>query len=164
MEVVVKKVAVAIGVVALIGVAGIAVARAHPSHMGWHHHGPFGFMAKQLNLTDSQKAQVKTIWQAERPTVSSLVRELANEQTQMNAATAQGSFDAAKVQLIANNQAATISKLLVEKEKIVNQIYTGVLTPEQRIKADQWKAKWPEHLNKMAERIANGDNQENAAH
>ncbi len=151
-----KKFAVVIGVIALVGVAGIAVARASYSRFGGCHRGPFGFMARQLNLTDSQKAQVKTIWQAERPRVSSLVRELADEQTQMNAATAQGNFDAAKVQLLANNQAATISKLLLEKEKIVNQVYTGVLTPEQRVKADQWKAKWPEHLNKMAERIANG--------
>lgn len=158
-EVPVKKVAVVIGVMAVVGVAGIAVARASYSRFAGCHRGPFGFMSRRLNLTDNQKAQVKSIWQAERPTVSLLLRDLANEQTAMNTATAQGNFDAAKVQLIASSQAATISKLLVEKEKIINQIYTGVLTPEQRIKADQWKAKWPERLNKMADRIANGSNE-----
>ena len=154
-----KKGLIISAAVLLVVVGGVAVARARAQHgygYGWHRHSPMAMMARHLDLTDAQKAQVKTMWQAESPTVAALLKELSAEQKQMNAANVDSNFDAAKVQEIANTQAATISKLIIEKQKLESQIYTGVLTPEQRTKFDQMKQKFPERLDKIAERIASG--------
>jgi len=156
-----KKVAVISAAVVLVVGAGVVVARAARTQgYGWHHgwrgHGPMAMLAWKLDLTDAQKAQVKTIWQGESPTVAALLKELSAEQKQMNAANVDANFDATKVQTIAKGQAETIEKLLIERQKIESQIYTSVLTPEQRTKFDQLKQKFPERLDKIAERIASG--------
>jgi Spy/CpxP family protein refolding chaperone len=73
-------------VVLIVGV-GIAAARAsYPQGYGWHAHGPLGLIANQLKLNADQKTQIQSIWQAESPTVASLIREFAAEQKQMNSA------------------------------------------------------------------------------
>src|SRR5690242_16547628 len=126
-----KKGLIISAAVLLVVVGGVAVARARAQHgygFGWHRHSPMAMMARHLDLTDAQKAQVKTIWQAESPTVAALLKELSAEQKQMNAANVDSNFDGAKVQEIANSQAGTISKLIIEKQKLESQIYTGVLT------------------------------------
>jgi Spy/CpxP family protein refolding chaperone len=46
-----------------------------------------GFVARQLDLTDNQKSQIKTIWEGERPNIAEVVRELASEQKEMDALT-----------------------------------------------------------------------------
>ncbi len=156
-----KKVAAISAAVVLVVGAGVLAARAARTQgYGWHHgwrgHGPMAMLAWKLDLTDAQKAQVKTIWQGESPTVAALLKELSAEQKQMNAANVDANFDATKVQSITNSQAATIEKLLIERQKIESQIYTSVLTAEQRTKFDQLKQKFPERLDKIAERIASG--------
>ena len=156
-----KVVVVSAAAVALLLGAGVVAARAARTQgYGWHHgwrgHGPMAMLAWKLDLTDAQKAQVKTIWQGESPTVAALLKELSAEQKQMNAANVDANFDASKVQSITNSQAATIGKLLIERQKIESQIYTSVLTAEQRTKFDEMKQKFPERLDKIAERIASG--------
>lgn len=145
--------------VALVVLAvGITIARADgPMRHGWHHHhGPLGYIAHELNLSDTQKSQIKSIWQGEKPAVASLVRELAAENKEMDAATVQGNFDENKVQPIADRQAATVAKLLVEKEKLRAQIYSTVLNPEQRSKADKLQERWHSRLDWIADRIEHG--------
>jgi Spy/CpxP family protein refolding chaperone len=143
----------------LLVVAGIAIARADgPRWHRWHHHSPLGYIAHELKLNDVQKAQIKSIWQAERPTLSSLVREFSDEGKEMDMATAQDKLDESKVQEIASRQGATVAKLLVEKERLRAKIYTTVLTPEQRIKADELQKRWRSRLDRIAARIGDGDN------
>ncbi|HEU5403398.1 MAG TPA: Spy/CpxP family protein refolding chaperone [Terriglobales bacterium] len=159
-----KNVAVISAAIVLVVGAGVVAARAaRTQSYGWHHgwrgHGPMTMLAWKLNLTDSQKAQVKTIWQGERPTVAALLKELSAEQKQMNAANVDANFDASKVQSITNSQAETIQKLLIERQKIESQIYVSVLMPEQRTKFDQLKQNFPERLDKIAERIAGDSGQ-----
>jgi Spy/CpxP family protein refolding chaperone len=149
--------------VALLLVAiGIIVARADGSRRhgwggrGWSHHGPLGYVAHALNLSDAQKSQIKSMWDAERPTVASLVQELASEGKEMDSVTAQGSLDDSKVQAIAARQGETIAKLLVEKERMKSKIYTSVLNPEQRTKADELQKRWHSRLDHVAARIGSG--------
>jgi len=123
---------------------------------GWNHYGPLGYVAHELNLSDAQKSQIKSMWEAERPTVASLVQELASEGKEMVSATAQGSFDDSKVQAIAARQGETIAKLLVEKERLKSKVYTTVLNPEQRIKADELQKRWHSRLDHLAARIGSG--------
>lgn len=136
-------------------VGGLAFARAEGRgwcRRGWGY-GPLGYVAHELNLNDAQKSQIKSIWQTERPTISSLVHEFAAESREMDAATAQGNRDESRVQEIADRQGATVSKLLVERERIKSKIYTSVLTPEQRTKADELQARWHSRLDRIADKL-----------
>jgi Spy/CpxP family protein refolding chaperone len=147
-------------IVALLLVAlGIVVARADNSRQygwggrGWAHHGALGYVAHELNLSDAQRSQIKSMWQAERPAVASLVQELASESKEMDSATAQGNLDESKVQAIASRQGETIAKLLIEKERFESKMYSGVLNPEQRIKADEFQKVWHSRMDRVADRI-----------
>jgi Spy/CpxP family protein refolding chaperone len=149
-----------LSIAALILVAlGIVVARADGSRRygwggrRWGHHGALGYAIHDLNLSDAQKSQIKSIWQAERPAVASLVQELASESKEMGSATTQGNLDESKVHTIASRQGETIAKLLIEKERFQSKIYSGVLNPEQRIKADEFQKVWHSRMDRVAERI-----------
>ena len=150
------------GVALLLVAAGIFVARAHGSGRqgfgrgGWSHHGPLGYVAYELNLSDAQKSQIQSMWEAERPTVAPLVQELASESREIDSVTAQGNLDDSKVEAIAARQGATIAKLLVEKERFKSKVYTTVLNPEQRTKADELLKEWHSHLDYAAARMGNG--------
>jgi len=100
-------------------------------HGGWM--GMSQRMAKELNLTDAQQAQIKSILQAERAKTQPIMQQLhKNEQAQDTAVN--GNFDEAKAQAFAAGQAQLMSNLIVEKQRTKAQIY-AVLTPEQREKA-----------------------------
>jgi Spy/CpxP family protein refolding chaperone len=136
----------------ILVVAGLAIARADVrgwrgcSGHRWGHFGPMGYFAHELNLNDAQRKQIQSMWQAEKPTISGFVQELAAESKEMDAATTQGNVDEGKVQEIASRQGATVAKLLVEKERFKAKIYSSVLTPEQRTKADELQARWHERM------------------
>ena len=123
---------------------------------GWSYHGPLGYVAHELNLSDAQKSQIKSMWEAERPEVASLVQEVASEGKEMDSVTGQGTLDESKVQAIAARQGETIAKLLVEKERFKSKVYTTVLNPEQRSKADELQKVWQSRLDHVAARIGSG--------
>lgn len=122
----------------------------------WFHHGPLDYVAHQLDLSDTQKSQIKTIWEGERPNVSELVREFASEQKEMDVLAFQdGAADESKMQDITARQGATLAKLLASKEKIAGKIYSQVLNPAQRPKADALRQRWSSRLERVADRISN---------
>lgn len=121
------------------------------------HRGPMGFVSRELDLSENKKAQIKTIVQGERPNVAVLVRELAAEQKEMDALTLQeGARDDAKMQDITARQGATLAKLLAEKQRIISKIYTQVLDPAQRVKANGLLKRLDSHLDRVADRIGSG--------
>src|SRR5690242_5224004 len=69
----------------------------------WHgrHGDRMGFMARELNLTDAQKAQIKQIFQANKATGLPLMQQMSANKKAMLEATANGSFDQAKIQQLA---------------------------------------------------------------
>jgi Spy/CpxP family protein refolding chaperone len=143
-----------LSVLIVLVAAGIALARANSFRRhGWRHHSAFAHVARQLNLNHAQKSEIESIWQAERPTIASLVRELNTENKEMDRTTAQGNLDEGKVQEIAGRQGETIAKLLVEKEKLRSRIYTTVLTPDQRAKADRLQERWHSRLDQVVARL-----------
>ena len=93
------------------------------------------------------------MWQVERPTVARLLREVAAEVGEMDLATAQGNPDDAKVQEIAERQGRSIARLVIEKERLKSKIYTSVLNPAQRQKADELQRRWHERLDRIADRL-----------
>ncbi len=148
------SVAVALLALVLCGTAMLSYSQetnAAPA-AGWHGHGQhhMGWMAKQLNLTDAQKEQIKSMRQAQRATMRPLMQQLAENRQALLTATASGAFDQAKVTALANQQAQTMAQLTVQKESMQHQIYTQVLTAEQRAQADQLRQK---QLARIAERL-----------
>lgn len=126
----------------LAGAIGIARAEFGASHYAWGPHGgpgrfPAAYLAHELGLTDAQKTQIKGIFAVERHTVVPLLHGVLNECSEMASANANGTFDEAKTRAIADRESATISQLLVERQRIISKVYNDVLTPEQRVKADQ---------------------------
>ena len=93
-------------------------------------------MARALNLTDAQKAEVKTPMEAARPTVEPLMKKQEEFHRQLEAATANGQFDEAQVRAIATQQAQTMVELTVEHERLKAKLFS-ILTLEQRTKAQQ---------------------------
>jgi Spy/CpxP family protein refolding chaperone len=142
----------------VIVVAIVAACVVGGGHRGWHghrwgHFGPAAYLSHELNLSDAQKEQIKTMWQVERPTIARLVREVAAEVGEMDLATAQGNPDDAKVQEIAARQGRSIASLLIEKERLKSKIYASVLNPAQRAKADELQRRWHERLDRIADRL-----------
>jgi protein CpxP len=139
----------AVIVLAVTGIAAAGWAQMKQEGMGPGRHRFFmGYLAKQLQLTDAQKAQIKTMWQAQKTTMQPLLQQLASGRQQMLAATANGQFDQAKVTAIAQQQAPVIAQLMVAKQQLISQVYNQVLTPDQRTKADQMRAKHEQRLEK----------------
>jgi protein CpxP len=128
--------------VALLG----TVAAAQESPRG-PHGGEFGgprMELRRLDLTDAQKAQVKQIMAAEKPTLQPLMQQEMQNHKQMTALVRSGSFEEAKAQPIAAQQAQIHSQIAMERAKMDAQIYQ-LLTQEQKTKLaereatrDQW--------------------------
>ncbi|MFB3814784.1 MAG: Spy/CpxP family protein refolding chaperone [Terriglobales bacterium] len=139
------------------GVLAFAQVRQHYGGRGMGMHGRFLHrMARYLELTEAQKAQIKSMWQAEKPAVMPLVRQLADARKQMLQLTANGSFDQEKVQALANQQSQALAQLIVEKQKLESQIYSRVLTPEQRTKVDQMRQKHTARIDTWLQKLEGG--------
>jgi protein CpxP len=100
---------------------------------GRHEGRMLHWMSSELNLTDAQQAQIKTILQAEHAKIQPLVQQLRKNQ-QAQDASLNGSFDEAKAQAFAASQAQIMTNVIVERQRAKSQIY-AVLTPEQQQKA-----------------------------
>ena len=105
---------------------------AHGMGMEGHH---MRFLAKQLNLTDDQKAQMKTIMQKEHPTM----KPLFQQERQINQELRQyveGPYDEAKVRALAAQKAQIDVERTVAQTRIHNQLYQ-LLTADQQTKLKQ---------------------------
>ena len=120
-----------------------------------HEHG-FGFMARELNLTDAQKAQIKTIMQANKASMKTVATQMAQNRAAMLAATANGAYDPAKIQALAGQQAQLEATMIMNREAIKHQIYTQVLTADQQAKAEQLRTQEIDRINQHLQKMATG--------
>ncbi len=123
---------------------------------GWsgHRHERMERIARELNLTDAQKAQIKTMMQAQRATMQPLMQQMAQNRLAMMNATAGGAFDQAKVQAIANQQSQVEAQLEVQRASIHSQIYNQVLTADQKAKADEMQQKKIARINQHLQKLS----------
>jgi protein CpxP len=112
--------------------------------------GPMmGFFAKQLNLTEDQKAQMKSVMEKEHPTMKPLMQQqrLIDQQLRQYV---EGMFDQAKVQALATQKAQVQAQITVQETRIHNQLYQ-LLTPDQQTQLKQIEAKhearMQQHMN-----------------
>jgi protein CpxP len=142
------------GIIAIIAVVVLAAGAIFVVAQKVGHRGPGGFggrgdhmgMAlRGLDLTDEQKAKVKEIMDASRTSVEPLAQQLRDGRKNLAALGTDGTFDQAKVEAAANEQAGIMAKLIVEKEKAKAQVF-ALLTDAQKAKAAEMRQKFEERI------------------
>lgn len=132
-----KRSFLAIGSVSLLGLALVASAFALQDDGPWFRQRAAGMFVRrierQLNITDAQREQIRTILKTEQPTIAALAARVRQDQEQLNAS---GIFDEAAVRAFAREHVSTTEDVLVEREKVRTEIMQ-VLTPDQRKEAEQ---------------------------
>jgi Spy/CpxP family protein refolding chaperone len=152
--------------VALALVAGLAFAQQEGGPGAMHHgmrgmhggfmgHPGFAMMLHQLNLTPDQKAQVKQIFETEKPNIKPLMQQQFQSHQQMMQLITSGNFDQAKATAIATQEAQTHIQMEVEHAKIGSQIYQ-LLDSTQKAKVADLMAK---HQQRMQQHMQ-GEGQE----
>jgi Spy/CpxP family protein refolding chaperone len=124
---------------------------------GGHGFGPgMGIPLHELTLTDAQKAQVKTIMQANHASMKTVFQQMEQNRAALLAATANGAYDAAKIQALAAQQAQLTAAMVVNREAVQHQIYTQVLTSDQQAKAEQLRTQQINRINEHLQKMATG--------
>ena len=124
-----------------------------PMHQHGHRFGMeghrMGFFAKQLNLTDDQKAQMKTIMQKEHPTIKPLFQE-EHEINQKLRACVEVPCAEDKVRTLATQKAQIDIERTVAETRIHSELYQ-LLTADQQAKLKQieanHEARMQKHMN-----------------
>jgi periplasmic protein CpxP/Spy len=156
-----RKLVVVGSVLALLLCGAAMIANAQGPEGGPHKawggpgHG-MGMMLHELNLTDAQKEQVKTIMKANHASMKTVVQQMEQNRAALLAATANGAYDAAKIQALANQQAQLQAAMIVNHEAVQHQIYTTVLSSEQQAKAEQLRTDAITRINERIQRMASG--------
>jgi len=120
-------------------------------------HGPgMGMSLRELNLTDAQKEQVKSIMKANHASMKPLMQQMEKNRAAMLAATANGTYNAAQIQTLANQQSQLLAAMIVNREALHHQIYTQVLTADQQAKAEQLRTEQINRINQHLQKMANG--------
>ena len=120
-------------------------AREHGMHGHFMGGGELGLPLHELNLTDDQKAQVKQIFQTEKPTMKPLMQQEMLAHQQLIQLVTSGNFDQAKAAAIAAQESQTHQQLEVEHAKIASQVYQ-LLTADQKTKVAEMIAKHQQHM------------------
>jgi protein CpxP len=118
----------------------------HSHEFGMFH--MIGFFAKNLDLTDTQKAQMKDILEKERPTLKPLM-EQSHQVDQQLRQYEEGSYNEAKVRTLAAQQSKVELELTVQRTRIHNELYQ-VLTADQQSKLKELEA---QHRDRMQQHM-----------
>jgi protein CpxP len=137
-----------IGAAVLLAVAA-AIAQGMHGHGGpdgdFHH--MMGFFTRQLDLTTDQQAQVKAIWEKEKPNLEPLMKQMHQNHADMRALQASGPFDEVKTRALATQHAQTQIELEVQHARIKSEMMQ-ILTADQKAKLAQIEAKHEAHMGK----------------
>jgi periplasmic protein CpxP/Spy len=112
--------------------------------------GPFGefhHLLRQLDLTSDQHAQVKAIFEKEKPTLQPLMQQMRQNHEAMKTLEAAGPFDEAKVTALATQNSQAMIQLQVEHERVKSEIM-AILTPDQKTKLAQIEANHESRMSK----------------
>lgn len=108
----------------------------HERGKGRGHGDMLEHMARELNLTDTQKQQVKEIMDAAESSTEATRTKLDDIRKQLDAATANGQFDETQVRNLASQKAQLEADMMVEHLRAKSKVFS-ILTAEQRTKAEE---------------------------
>src|SRR5208337_4165187 len=128
--------------------AAVMLAVAAAIAQGMHGHGGpggdfrhmLGFFTDYLDLTSDQQAQVKAIWEKEKPAMEPLMKQMHQNRADMRALHASGPFDETKTRALATQQAQTMIEMEVQHARIKSEMMQ-ILTADQKAKLAQFEAK-----------------------
>ena len=144
-----KKGLIAFLVMAIVGAGAVFIfaQKGKRENFGGRGFGGRGFerIAEKLNLSDEQKAQVKTILEDSKTRVKPLMESMRESHKQAENLGTDGTFNEEQVNQIANAQAETSRQIFIEREKTKARIF-AVLTPEQRAEAAKMKDRFKERF------------------
>lgn len=96
------------------------------------------FFAKNLNITDDQRAQMEAVMHKEHATMKPLMQQ-AHQMDQQLKQYVEGTYEEAKVQALVAQQAQTLVQLKVEETRLHSQLYQ-LLTTDQQAKLKELEA------------------------
>ncbi len=103
--------------------------------------GMHGMMFRGINLTDDQKAKMKTISESFRERTKSLHQELRAKRQELRRASEGGTFnESLAVQKL--QESATLQGKLMGEQFRMRQEMAAVLTPEQKTQIEQKRAEF----------------------
>jgi protein CpxP len=137
-----KVFALALGLTLAVGGALAQPPGPHGDFLDGHR---LGFFADYLDLTDAQQAQIKQIASNAKPAMEPLHQQEHQSREQMRQLIQGGTFDQAKAQAIANQEAQVHAQIEVQRASVEFQTYQ-VLTPEQKTKLSQFMARREQRL------------------
>lgn len=144
---------IALVLAAAAGLAAHAATQGRVGRYGRHDGWMLRRMTRELNLTEAQQSQIKSIWEAEKAKIQPLHRQLRQNEQAENA-NVTGAFNEAEARAFAGKQAQIMSDLIVEKQRTKSAIY-ALLTPDQRAKAAQLieerQQRWQKHTQKFSQ-------------
>lgn len=115
-----------------------ATAPMHGGAFGMRSPIMMGFFSKYLDLTDTQRAQMKTVLQKEHAAMKPQMQQLHQMQQQLKQYE-EGTYDEAKVQALVAQQAQTLVQLKVQETRIHNELFQ-LLTTDQQAKMKEFEA------------------------
>jgi Spy/CpxP family protein refolding chaperone len=119
--------------VAALGAAGLFAAETSQARQQWHGRGRFGHFMSELNLTDAQKAQAKSIFQGARQSAQPVRQQLTETRKSLRAAIKANNAD--QIQQLSATEGHEIGQLAAIRGSAFAKVYQ-TLTPEQKQKAD----------------------------
>ncbi|HQU16888.1 MAG: Spy/CpxP family protein refolding chaperone [Gammaproteobacteria bacterium] len=139
------------GSVLALSAAGMATAIGDPhcGHAGFERHAhrdggfrhrgaAFGYMLRQLDLSDAQRDKIFKIRYAQEPALREKFKELRKGRDALRAAALSEPYRAEQVLALAEAQAKTMGALIAMRMETIHRIYR-VLTPEQRMRVARWQ-------------------------
>ena len=113
-----------------------------------------GMMLAGLNLTDDQKAKIKSISQSLRERTKSLHQQLRAKRQELRQAGEGGTFNEALATQKLQESAGLQAKIMAEQFNMRQQML-GVLTAEQKTQLEQKRAEFKAKRAQHAERKVN---------
>jgi len=138
--------------------AGLVAADAAGGHLGNHegHFGRIGQMIREhiaeLDLSASQKDQIRTIASEERPGLRESGEAVFTARRDLRAAIHADAFDEGAVRAASQKVAAAEEEFSVKRARMASRI-RAVLDPEQRKKADAMRERFEGHLDRFREEM-----------
>lgn len=132
-----KSIFAAVGAVAVAGLIALANPAVAHGGSGKGHGGKlFGssfqiaMIARHLDMTDEQKAQLREVLDAARPEADRLADEMVNNRHSMKAFRESDSYSEEDIRAIADEKGRLIADMMVLHARVHTQI-KSILTPEQ---------------------------------
>ena len=89
-----------------------------------------------LDLTETQKAQIKAVIADERPTLQPLFQVLKEDRHELRQAIQSGTFDETAIRALAEKQAKAQIEAIVARARLQSKIF-ALLTPDQQALAQK---------------------------